>query len=324
MTFLALAAALLLEQARALSPTHPVYTQFHRFLLFIERRLDAGSYRQGILAWALATLPVVLVVAAIALWLHRTVPLLGLLFDIGVLYLTMGFRVFSRSYRETHDALRAGDLLQARASIGRWRGGPTEELSANEVARLAIERGLACAHRHVFGVIAWFAVFGAAGAVFYRLAALVRDRWGARSDTELDRFGRFSREVFHWCNWIPARFTAIAFAVTGDFEDALYCWRTQANAWPERSEGIVLAAGAGAIGVRLGSVVGTPAPLEGRPAPLEGRPAPLEVRPELGTGEDADAELMTSAVGLIWRALVLWLVVIALVTVASWFGSAGA
>jgi cobalamin biosynthesis protein CobD/CbiB len=322
-TFLALAAALLLEQARALSPTHPVYVQFHRFLLFIERSLDAGSYRQGILAWALATLPIALIVAAIALWLHRTVPMIGLLFDIGMLYVTMGFRVFSRSYRETHDALRAGDLDQARASISRWCGGPTEDLSANEIARLAIERGLVCAHRYVFGVIVWFAVFGAAGAVFYRLAALARDHWGARNDTQLDRFGRFSREIFHWCDWIPARLTAIAFAVTGDFEDALYCWRMQANAWPERSDGIVLAAGAGAIGVRLGSVVGSTEPLAGRPAPLAGRPAPFAVRPELGTGEEADAELMTSAVGLIWRALVLWLVVIALVTVASWVGSAG-
>jgi cobalamin biosynthesis protein CobD/CbiB len=308
-TFLALAAALLLEQARALSPTHPLYTRYHRFLLFVERSLDAGSYRQGILAWVLATLPIVLVVAAIALWLHRTLPVVGLLFDVGVLYLTMGFRVFSHSYRETHDALRAGDLPRAKASIARWHGTASEELTANEIARLAIERGLVCAHRHVFAVIVWFAVFGPAGAVFYRLVALVRDHWGSRTQTEVDRFGRFSREAFYWCDWIPARLTAIAFAVTGDFEDALYCWRTQAHAWQERSEGIVLAAGAGAIGVRIGAVIGAS--------------APLAVRPELGTGEEADAELMTSAVGLIWRALVLWLFVILLLTVASWFGSAG-
>lgn len=309
MTFLALAAALLLEQARALSPTHPVYTQFQRLLSVIERSLDAGRYRQGILAWVLATLPAVLFVAVTAHWLHRAVPVLGLLFDVGVLYLTMGFRVFSRSYRETHDALREGDLVAARVSIGRWRGASAEELTANEVARLAIERGLACAHRHVFGVIAWFAVFGAAGALFYRLAALVHDRWGARDDAEPDQFGRFSREAFQYCDWIPVRLTAIGFAVAGDFEDALYCWRTQAGAWPRRSEGIVLAAGAGAIGVRLGSVIGTS--------------APLRERPELGTGEEADVDLMTSAVGLTWRALLLWLFVIALVTTASWFGSAG-
>ena len=165
------------------------------------------------------------------------------------------------------------------------------------------------AHRHVFGVLAWFVVFGAAGAIFYRVAALLRDRWGSRGDTEEDRFGRFSREAFAVVDWVPARLTALSFAVAGDFEDALYCWRTQADTWRERSEGIVLAAGAGAIGVRLGSVLGSS--------------APLEVRPELGTGEEADAELMTSAVGLVWRALVLWLFVVLLFTVASWFGSAG-
>jgi hypothetical protein len=37
-------------------------------------------------------------------------------------------------------------------------------------------------------------------------------------------------------------------------------------------------------------------------------------------GDEADSELMTSAVGLIWRALVLWLFVLLLVTVASWLG----
>jgi adenosylcobinamide-phosphate synthase len=307
-TFLALVAALLIEQARALSPANPAYTQYRRFVSSIEHSLDAGGYQQGIVAWLFATVPPVALVAALGLWLDATAAPIALAFDVAALYLTMGFRQFSHAYGETHAALRGGDLLKARASIGHWRNGATEQLTANECARLAIEHGLVRAHRHVFGVIAWFVVFGAAGAVFYRLAALLSDRWGVRAGTD-GEFGRFSREVFTWCDWIPVRLTALSFAVTGDFEDALYCWRSQATAWPERSEGIVLAAGAGAIGVRLGSVIGAT--------------APLEVRPELGTGEEADAELMAAAVGLIWRALVLWLFVILLVTVASWFGSAG-
>jgi len=308
-TFLALAASLLLEQLRALSPVNPVYTQYRRFIRYTEHSLDAGGYQQGVVAWLLAAVPLVAIVGAIALWLDAVATPMALQFDVAALYLAMGFRQFSRAYRETHEAVRAGDLAQARASVGRWRGGGAEPLNANECARLAIERGLFSAHRHVFGVIAWFVVFGAAGAVFYRVAALLRDRWGYRAQGN-EQFGRFSRDVFYWCDWVPVRLTAISFAITGDFEDALYCWRTQADAWPERSEGIVLAAGAGALGVRLGSVVGTAA-------------AP-KVRPELGTGEDADAELMAAAVGLIWRALVLWLFVILLVTVASWFGSAAA
>jgi cobalamin biosynthesis protein CobD/CbiB len=43
-------------------------------------------------------------------------------------------------------------------------------------------------------------------------------------------------------------------------------------------------------------------------------------RPELGLGDEADLEHLNSAVGLVWRALVLWLLLIALVTVASWVG----
>jgi cobalamin biosynthesis protein CobD/CbiB len=308
-TFLALVAALLLEQVRALSPDNPVYHQFRRFVGYTEHSLDAGGYQQGIVAWVLATVPAVTIVALVSASLDAVARPLALLFDVAALYLAMGFRQFSHGYRETHEALRAGDLAHARASIGRWLGADVESLGANECARLALERGLFSAHRHVFGVIAWFVVFGAAGAVFYRIAALLRDRWGTRVPDE-DQFGRFSRDVFYWCDWIPARLTAISFAIAGDFEDALYCWRTQANAWPDRSEGIVLAAGAGALGVRLGSVIATP--------------AAAASRPELGTGEEADAELMTSAVGLIWRALVLWLFVILLVTVASWFGSAAA
>jgi cobalamin biosynthesis protein CobD/CbiB len=218
----------------------------------------------------------------------------------------MGFRQFSHAYSDTLDALRVGDLDRARANIARWTGNAADGLDANELARLAIERGLFSAHRHVFGVILWFACFGAGGAVFFRLAAMLRDQWGTRRGDEESRYGAFSAQVFAWCDWIPARFTAVSFAVVGDFEDALYCWRTQAPSWPDRSEGIVLASGAGAIGVRLGSTL-TSMP-----------PDPL--RAELGTGEEADAELMTSAIGLIWRALVLWLFVVLVVSAASWLG----
>jgi cobalamin biosynthesis protein CobD/CbiB len=308
-TFLALVAALLLEQLRALSPGNPVHVQFRRFVQLIERGFDAGDYRHGIAAWALCVLPVVIVAAAIAGWLHRAAPFLGLAFDVAVLYVTMGFRQFSHGYGATHAALRSADVEHARAALERWYGASAAALTPSEIARVAIERGLICAHRHVFGVIAWFAVFGAWGAVLYRVAALLCDDWGSRPESSAGQFGLFSREAFAWIDWIPARLTAISFAVTGDFEDALYCWRTQAAAWPERASGIVLAAGAGAIGVRLGSVLGTT--------------APVQVRPELGTGDEADAELMTSATGLIWRALVLWLFVILLLTVATWFGSAG-
>jgi cobalamin biosynthesis protein CobD/CbiB len=107
-------------------------------------------------------------------------------------------------------------------------------------------------------------------------------------------------------DWVPARITASAFAVVGDFEDAIYCWRTQAARWPDHLLGVVLAAGAGALGVRLGMPV------------LRG--TVLEDRPELGLGEDADTPFLDSVVGLIWRALVLWLAALLALSVARAFG----
>jgi cobalamin biosynthesis protein CobD/CbiB len=304
--FVALAVALLIEQARALPAANPVHGALRRYARAVERALDGGRYQQGVAAWFLVIAPVVLAVAGVRAALERAAPPVALAWDIGVLYLTMGFRQFSYVYTEVLEALRAGDLSRARAATQRWRGSSAGNMSASEIARVAIERGLTGAHRHVFGVIVWFAVFGAAGAVLYRLAAGLRDNWGERSAVDEAQFGRFSREVFGWCDWVPVRLSAVSFAVVGDFEDAIYCWRTQAAAWPDPQQGIVLASGAGAIGVRLGSVLATA--------------EPAEVRPELGTGDDADVELMTSAVGLIWRALVLWMFVIALLTVARWFG----
>lgn len=306
MTFLALVAALIIEQARALPSSNPAYRIFRGYARSIDRSLNGGTYQQGVLAWLFVVAPIVLGVSFVSISLTRAFPLLGLLFNIAVLYLTMGFRQFSHAYSDTLDALRAADIDRARANITRWTGSSAEGLEANELARLAIERGLFSAHRHVFGVIFWFACFGAGGAVFFRLAAMLRDHWGMRRDEEESRFGVFSAQVFGWCDWIPARFTAVSFAVVGDFEDALYCWRTQAPSWPDPSEGIVLASGAGAIGVRLGSS-------------LSSTPAG-QLRAELGTGEEADAELMTSAIGLIWRSLVLWLFVVLVVSAASWLG----
>jgi cobalamin biosynthesis protein CobD/CbiB len=90
--------------------------------------------------------------------------------------------------------------------------------------------------------------------------------------------------------------------VVGDFEDAIYCWRTQARSWPDPNAGIVLAAGAGAMGVRLGGPVHE----------IDG----VHPRPELGLGELADGPFLDSTVGLVWRALVVWVFALVVLSVA--------
>ena len=305
MAFLALVAALLIGQLRPQPATNPFARFLRGYVRSLERALDAGRYEQGAIAWFAAFALPVLIVAGVSVFLAHAAAPIALIWNAAVLYVTLSMRQFSHEFAAIVESLRAGDLVTARASIERWRGAGSAELSAAEIARLAIERALIDAHRHVFGVIACFAIFGAAGAIGYRIAAMLNDVWGARSASESE-FGHFSRTAFEWIDWIPVRLSAISFAVVGDFEDAVYCWRTQAHAWHDVNQGIVLASGAGALGVRLGSVVSA--------AGL------VELRPDLGTGDEADAELMTSTIGLIWRALVLWLFLILLLTIANWLG----
>jgi adenosylcobinamide-phosphate synthase len=307
MSLLSLIAVFLIEQLQPLDYRRVVAEPLGAWADFIESRFNAGAYRHGVLAWCMAVLlPVLLVGVAYGL-LYSLSPILGLLLNIGVLYLTMGFRQFSHHYTEIQLALNLGDLERARQLLGEWQGRSTSGLNSEDIARLSIEGALGASHRHVFAVLLWFILLpGPCGALLYRLALIVRDRWQAANAAQHNDFSAFPQQVFGMIDWLPLRATASAFAIVGDFEDAAYCWRTQSAQWPDRDLGVVLAAGAGALGVQLGRPV------------AEG--VEVSDRAELGLGDPADVEFMQSAVGLVWRATVLWMLLLFLLGLASLVG----
>lgn len=306
MTLFAILLVLAIDQAKPL-PAARVADWLRAWGAFLEGRFNAGERSQGLAAWlAGVATPVVVVLVVQMLLAYAGYGLLYLALSLGVLYLTTGFRQFSHFFTDIHLALRMGELDRARQLLAAWRGGVTAHLGSGEIARLAIEEALVGAHRHVFAPLFWFVLFGPAGALLYRLALAFDRQWGGRRDAEFGSFGSFAAQAFAVIDWLPVRATAVAFAVVGDFEDAVYCWRNQAQRWPDRGIGILLASGAGALGVRLGM-----------PLREEGDTAD---RPELGLGDEADADFMQSTIGLVWRTLVLGLFLLALLWVASWVG----
>jgi cobalamin biosynthesis protein CobD/CbiB len=301
MGVVAIVAALVLEQWRPVGDRKAVFALLAAWADWLERSFNAGDTRHGMIAWLVAVLVPVAAVLAIYYAAQWTSPLAALLVNVGALYATLGFRQFSHWFTGIQAALKSGDTERARELIGAWRGEAAQHRSSEEVARLALEEALAASHRHVFAVLFWFIVLpGPSGAILYRLAAFLARRWAG-----LGAFGEFARRALYVLEWPTARLTAAAFAVVGDFEDAVYCWRTQAGAWPDRNAGVILAAGAGAMGVRLGM-------------PLAGVEGP-EPRPELGVGAPADAAFLDSAVGLLWRAVVLWVFALAVIALARAF-----
>ncbi|MDD5329797.1 MAG: CobD/CbiB family protein [Sulfuricella sp.] len=306
MSLFSLIAALLLEHFRPLGARNPATLLFTRYANSLARQFNSGQDVHGVFAWLLAVLlPTVAVGAAYAA-LYQLNVLFAWAFGAAVLYAMLNLKQLGSRAEQVADALRSADLDAARRALSPWHGRPADEFDAGEIARVGIEQTLACAHKSLFGVIAWFVVLGPAGAVLYRLSQLLSQKWGALDEQEFGQFGRFSARAFDLLDWAPLRLTAVSFAVVGDFEDAVYCWRAQAAAWSQPGIGIVLASGAGALGVKLGE-----------PLHYGGN---VEFRPELGLGDDADADYLNSAVSLVWRAAVLWLVLLLLLAIAGWVG----
>jgi adenosylcobinamide-phosphate synthase len=308
MSFFSILTALFLEQLRALPHPSVVELWFVRYADRLARDLNAGQPVHGTAGWLLGVLPWVALVLIAHYVLDVLNPLLAWALDVAVLYVCINFKRAMHDYSAIADALRAGELDQARALIARWRGETAAEWSESEIARAAIETAFVRAHRDLLAVIAWFVVLpGPAGPVLYKLSGILADKWGRRTDEEFGAFGRFSAKAFYVLDWVPLRLTAIGFAVAGDFEDAMACWRGQAQTWPDPATAVILASGAGALDVRLGG-----------PLSKEGG---ANYRPELGTGDDPDANYMQSAAGLIWRTLVIWMIGLLLLTLARWVGT---
>ena len=135
MSFLALLAALGLEQWRAFSWRAGVEHAFVRYARWIERRWNGGTAQHGWLALIAAIAPPVLVVQAayLSLWLAH--PAVGLLLNVVVLYFMMGFRRFSHAVSAIVNAFKAGDLGLARRALAAWRGWRSSAASSTRIAR---------------------------------------------------------------------------------------------------------------------------------------------------------------------------------------------
>lgn len=326
MSFFAVLFALLIEQAKPLPKDNPIHHALVAWVGWTGRTFDAGRPHHAWVVWAVGVLTPTLVVAVAWWWIHRWSALAGLLTMVALLYLTLGFRQFSHFFTDIREALTRGDEVEARRLLAEWRHLDASEMPRTDLLRHVIEHALLAAHRHVFGVFFWFVLLaalglGPAGAVFYRMAEFASRYWGYRHRA-LDAPAnegllKVARHAFNRIDHVPARLTAFGFAVVGNFEEAVAGWRRDAALWRHANEGIILAAAAGAVGVQLG---GTAAPgvtpdrsktfasgVEADHASAEGATPGLP--PQLGH--------LQSVVGLVWRSVLLWLLLLALLSVAA-------
>lgn len=329
MSFFAVLLALLIEQLKPLPRDNWVHENLVGWVGWSSRNFDAGRPHHTVVVWCVAVLVPAVVVAAVYLAIRHFSLFAGLAFDVLLLYLTLGFRQFSHFFTDIRDALDRGDENAARSLLAEWRHLDASELPRTEVLRHVIEHALLAAHRHVFGVFFWFVVLsalglGPTGAVLYRMAEFASRYWAFRHkamDAPVnDGLAELSRRWFGVIDHVPARLTAFGFAVVGNFEEAVAGWRRDAGLWQHANEGIILAAAAGAVGVQLGGSA-APGVTPDRSKTFTAGADAAAVNAE-GSTAGAPPQLghLQSVVGLVWRSVVLWMLLVALLTLANVLG----
>ncbi len=319
MTFLSILCALLIEQLKPLRADNPIYAEIKSLAMRMETWFNAGHARHGRMGWFLMIGALMVPTAAIY-WvlIHYNLPLIAFAWNILIVYLTLGFRHYSHYFTSIQLALNAGDDAAARTLLAEWTKQDTIGMEPSEISRIAVEKSLITTHRNVFGVFFWFLMpLGPACAVMYRVSEYLARAWNEPEHMRNEAFGQFAARAFYWIDWIPVRLTAVAFAVVGNFEDAIYAWRNFAGRWSDEAIGIILSAGGGAMGVRLGT------PLENASKVLPADAAALDAgdgEVESMPGEEPSVRALQSTVGLVWRALLLWMLLLLLLSGAVWLG----
>lgn len=329
MSFFAVLLALLVEQLKPLPRDNAVHDTMFSWVQWTGRNFDAGKPHHTWVVWCVCVLAPSALVCGVYWLIARHSLLLALAFDAAVLYLTLGFRQFSHFFTDIRDALDRGDEVEARRQLAEWRHLDASELPRTEVLRHVLEHALLAAHRHVFGVFFCFVVLsalglGPAGAVLYRMGEFCSRFWAYRHRTlEVpadDHLLALSRRLFQLLDHVPARLTAFGFAVVGNFEEAVASWRRDASLWRYPNEGVILAAAAGALGVQLGGAA-APGVTPDRSKTLSaGSESDANQAQGSTAGMPPQAGHLHSVVGLVWRSVVLWMLLLALLSLANVVG----
>jgi adenosylcobinamide-phosphate synthase len=233
---------------------HPV-AAFGRLATVLENRLYADRRSAGV------TEVVILVGGAVGLGLaaQRATsgrPLARALVVALATWATLGGRSLRREAVTVSDQLRADDLKAARERIRHLVGRDPSELDEPQLARGCVESVAENTSDAVVAPLLFGALGGAPGLLGYRAVNTLDAMIGHRS-ARYRHYGWAAARLDDLANWLPARMTAVLTAALASLVGGspAAAWRAagrDAAAHPSPNAGMVEAAFAGALGVRLG------------------------------------------------------------------------
>jgi membrane protein required for beta-lactamase induction len=263
---------------------------FNAYHQWLERHQLPKRIRHGVIGILLLILPPLL-----ALWMLQHLfedALFGLLWftaSVAILLYCLGPNDLDTLVNRYIEAVDSDDDSEIRVTATALI---MDEPPTSEPARSqAVAEGvLFQANQHLFSVLFWFILLGPIGAMAYRIATWLPTMEQANRDPD---FLLNSKQLVVMLDWLPARITAFCYAIAGSFEDALYGWRSHQeerfSEFDNSNSGTLICTGGGAI--RLSTLIN-----------------------EAHEGAQLYSFLAKSAMALVWRSLVVYLILVALLT----------
>ena len=213
-----------------------------------------------------------------------------------LLYFAIGHKSLHQHARAVSAALNNNDDDLAKTAASYM---VSRDSSAIEPIPATVESVLENGNDGVFGALFWFFIAGGTGALLFRLANTMDAMWGYKTP-RFFYFGWAAARFDDALNYIPARLTALTYALLGNTKLALRCWKSQAPTWDSPNAGPVMSAGAGALNVKLGGA-----------ARYFGE---WHERPVLGAGDPPVLNDIERALALVRRGVYIWLGIFSIIT----------
>jgi len=243
----------------------------------------AGTVHTGALLGALAVLGLAIEQAA-----KRRGALWGLTTTAAATFVALGGTSLCRTGQQMADLLTVGDVSGAQRLLPSLCGRDPAVLDSEGLTRAALESVAENTSDAHVAPLVWGTVAGIPAVLVYRGANTLDAMIGNRS-RRYARFGWTAARFDDAINYLAARLTAVlvvmcAPLVGGSPAGAVRAWRGDAARHPSPNAGVVEAAFAGALGVRLGG-----------PTQYAHE---LEIRPTLGDRRHPDVSDLSRAVRL--------------------------
>ncbi len=286
MTLIAILLSLLIEHFADWLPGWRKLDWFYGYSAWWYGKLEGQNFRDGPMGLLIILGSLMLLVWLAWSMLNGVGGFFGFMFGLAVLLYCFGPGDLIADVNQYLDAERQGNEVEARGFAGDVILGSVPA-SAEERAHAMKSAVFIALNQRILAVIFWFLILGPVGAALYRAACLSMHRVSDLGDG----YKAAAVKLVSILDWPSARLCVLAYALAGHFGDTMLRFKSLEDFLRRDSEDLLVDAGCGAIQLDLDQAL------------EPGKP---------------DLDGVAEALALAKRSFIIWIGVIATLTIAGW------